>query len=138
MSQPAASGAVAPDARTTGQLAMALSDQVSRLVKDEIALATADMKSKTGKLAAGGGLLAAAGVLAFSALIALLVAGGLGIAVALPSWLAALIMGGAFLVGAALLGLVGIRSLKGGTPPVPQEAIGGLKLDLAIVKQVKP
>ena len=137
MTQPVISGVHPPDARSTGQLAVALGDQISRLVRDEIALAAADMKAKGSKVLAGGGLVVAAALAGLCAVVALLVAAGLGIAVALPGWLSALIMGGVFLLVAAVLGLVGIRAFKRGVPPVPTEAISGLKRDLAIVKQVK-
>ena len=101
-------GAPSPiDARTSGQLVGALSDQVSRLVKDEIALATADVKAKASKLAAGSGLLAGAAVLALCMVVALLVAAGLGFALIVSSWLAALIMAAIFLFVAAVLGVPG-------------------------------
>ncbi len=141
MALPVTSEAGAPsptDPRTSGQLAAAMSEQVSRLVKDEIALATADVKTKAGKLAVGGAMLGAAGLLGFAALVALLVAGGLGLALVFASWLAALIMGGVFILLAAVLALRGLRLLKRGSPPVPKEALDGLKTDLGIVKQVKP
>ena len=126
------------DPRTTGQLAVALTDQVSRLVKDEVALATADVKTKVSALAKGGGMLAAAGVLGFFGLVALFVAGGLGLAVYFSDWLSALIVAGVFLVVTAVLALVGLRSVKRGAPPVPKEAIAGLKTDLSLVKGITP
>lgn len=138
MSQPAAPVTAPLDTRNSGQLAVALTDQLSRLVKDEIALAQVDVKAAVAKLAAGGGMLAAAAVVGIAALVALLVGGGLGIALVLPSWLAALILGGGFLLLAGLLALVGLRAMKRGGSPVPNEAIDGLKLDVAIMKQVKP
>jgi hypothetical protein len=138
MPDPVAADAATSDARTSGQLALAFTDQVTRLVKDELALAQAEVKAKVPKLGIGAGLLAAAGLLAVCALVALLVGGGLAIALVFPSWLAALIMGGGFLLIAGLLALVGKRDVGKGTPPVPREAIAGLKTDLALVKKAKP
>jgi hypothetical protein len=126
------------DTRSSGQLAIALSDQISRLVKSEIELAQAEVKSSVAKLGAGIGLFAAAGFLGFCLLICLLVAGGLGLAVEFSSWLAALIEAGVFLVLAAVLALLGLRAVKKAGSPVPQQAIAGLKSDLALLKQVKP
>lgn len=129
---------VTPQERSTGQLAIALSDQVSRLVKAEIELAQAEVKSSIGKIGAGAGMLAAAALLGLCLVICLLVAGGLGLAQAFPSWLAALIEAAVFLVLTGLLALLGLRAVKRGGSPVPQEAIAGLRTDLAVVKQVKP
>jgi hypothetical protein len=81
---------------------------------------------------------AAAGVLGFCALVALFVAGGLGLAVYFSDWLSALIVAGVFLLVTAVLARVGIRSVKKGAPPVPKEAIAGLKTDLSLVKGITP
>ena len=135
---PANGSPVHADPRSSGQLAVALSDQISRLVRSEIELAQAEVTSSVAKLGAGAGMLAAAGVFGLSLLVCLLVAGGLGLAVAFPAWLAALIEAGAFLVIAGLLGLLGLRAIKKGGSPVPQQAITGLKTDIAVLKQVKP
>ncbi len=127
-----------PDPRSTGQLAVALGDQISRLVKDELALAAADVKTTVSSLAKGIGMLAAAGVLAFFLLVALFVAGGLGLAVYFSDWLSALIVAGVFLLVAAVLALSGLKVLKRGGSPVPGEAIAGIKTDLALVKGITP
>ena len=137
MTQPAAAEAP-PDTRTSGQLALAFTDQVTRLVKDEIALAQAEVKAKLPKLGIGAGLLAAAGLLAVCALVALLVGAGLAIALVLPSWAAALILGGGFVLLAGILAVTGRAGLKKGSPPVPREAIAGVRTDLALVKRAKP
>ncbi|HEX7353648.1 MAG TPA: phage holin family protein [Mycobacteriales bacterium] len=138
MSDPVAADAATPDARSSGQLALAFTDQVTRLVKDELALAQAEVKAKLPRLGIGAGLLAAAGLLVACGLVALLVGGGLAIALVFPSWLAALIMGGGFVLLAGLLALIGKRGVSKGTPPVPQEAIAGLRTDLALVKRARP
>lgn len=138
MSDPVAADAATSDARSSGQLALAFTDQVTRLVKDELALAQAEVKAKMPKLGVGAGLLAGAGMLAVCGLVALLVAGGLAIALVLAGWLAALVMGGGFVLLAGILALVGKRGLSAGSPPVPEEAIAGLKTDLALVKRAKP
>ena len=138
MPEPVAADAATPDVRTTGQLAIAFTDQVTRLVKDEIALAQAEVKAKVPKLGIGVGLLVGAALLGVCALVALLVGGGLAVALVLPSWAAALAMGGGFVLIAGILALVGKRAVSKGSPPVPREAIAGLKSDLALVKKAKP
>ena len=126
------------DPRSGGQLAIALTDQVSRLVRDEIALAQAEVKSSVAKIGVGAAMLAAAALFGLCLLVCLLVAGGLGLAIVFPDWLAALIEAGAFLLLTLVPALLGLRSIKKGGSPVPQQAITGLKTDLAVVKQVKP
>ena len=79
-----------------------------------------------------------AALLGVCALVALLVGGGLAVALVLPSWAAALAMGGGFVLIAGILALVGKRAVSKGSPPVPREAIAGLKSDLALVKKAKP
>jgi hypothetical protein len=52
----------------------------------------------------------------------------------LPVWLALLIVGVALLLVAALLGLLAVRSLQRGTPPVPKQAIDEAKLTTQVLK----
>jgi hypothetical protein len=58
---------------------------------------------------------------------------GVGATVFAP-WLAALIVAGALLVIVAILVLVGIRSIKKGIPPVPEESVDSLKKDVNAIK----
>jgi len=60
----------------------------------------------------------------------------MGIATALPGWLAALIVGGALLVITVVLVLVGVNQLKRGTPPVPTETIESVKKDVNAIKGI--
>ncbi len=125
------------DERSTGELVGQLSGQVSQLVRSELKLAQIELKAKTQKLGAGIGLFAGAGVIAFYSVGVLLAAAVLGLAVVLPAWAAALIVFGVMLVVAAVLVLIGIRLVKRGSPPVPQQAIEGLKTDVSILKNLK-
>jgi hypothetical protein len=62
----------------------------------------------------------------------------LALATALAGWLAALIVFAAYIVLAAVMGLVGLGKLKGATPIVPERTIESLKGDLKWVgTQVK-
>jgi hypothetical protein len=66
----------------------------------------------------------------------LLAAAVLGIATALPAWLAALIVGGALLIIMIALVLIGVMLLKRGAPPVPEETIASVKKDVNAIKGI--
>ncbi len=118
-----------------GPLTAQLSEQVSRLVRDEVALAKLEISEKGKRLGVGAGILGAAGVLAVYGLAAALVTAGLALALVVSGWLAALIVTGGVFLLVALLALVGLRSVKRGAPPVPAAAIAGVKRDVAAVRE---
>ena len=118
----------------TGELVRQASEQLSRLVRDELRLARAELAEKGKQGGIGAGMLGGAGVVALYALAALLVAGGLALAIVLPGWLAALIVGVVLLAVAGVLALVGRARVKRGVPPVPTGAIHDMKTDVDEVK----
>jgi hypothetical protein len=103
---------------TTGELTIQLGDQVSRLVKEEMALAKAELFASARQSVLGGGMLGAAAVAGFTCWLAMVAAAIAGIAAGLPAWAAALIVGGALGAAAGLLTLLGTRRLARGTPPL--------------------
>lgn len=121
--------------QSVAQLVDRLSTQVSTLVRDEMALATAEMKRKGAQAGVGVGLGGAAGVLLLLGLGALVAAAVLGIALVLAAWLAALIMGTALLVLAGLLALAGYGQVRDAAPPVPQQAVQSTKRDIETVRE---
>jgi Flp pilus assembly protein TadB len=76
-----------------------------------------------------------AGVLALYGGGALVAAVILALALVMPGWLAAVIVGVALLILAALLGLGGKRQVSKATPPLPEEAIESIKADVDAVRQ---
>lgn len=118
-----------------GELVSALSEKFSALIRDEIRLAKAEMAEKAKNAGIGIGLFVGAGVLAFwgtGVLIATII---LGIAEALPAWLASLIVFvGIMLVVGALI-LIGKKSLEKGTPPVPERAQASIKADVEALRE---
>lgn len=118
-----------------GQLASQLSEQVSRLVHDELALAQLEAKRKAKRLGLGVGMFGAGGALAFFALGCLVAAAVLGLATAVSAWLAALIVAGALLVVAGAIALAGKKGVQQGAPPLPTEAIESTKADVAAVRE---
>ncbi len=118
-----------------GQLTSQVSEQVTRLVRDELALAQIEAKSKVKHLGIGVGMFGGAGVFGFYALGVFIAAAVLGLATALDAWLAALIVGAVLLIVAGVVALTGKKNLSQGSPPVPKEAIESTKTDVATVRE---
>jgi len=123
-----------PADASTGALLIRFVDQLTGLLKAEIALAKQEMANKGKRLGVGIGMFGAAAFLGIYALAALITAGGLALALVFDGWLAALIVAGGLIFLAALLIFAGVKSVKRGTPPVPTAAIDGTKKDLATAK----
>jgi protein-S-isoprenylcysteine O-methyltransferase Ste14 len=115
-------------------LAASIPRQVSRLVRDELRAAQAELATKLKAAGVGAGILAGALVLLLFAINALLAAAILGLAMVLPAWLSALLVGVVLAIIAAVLALIGVRKLKAGVPPVPEESIDSVKEDIRTVK----
>ena len=125
----------APEDASTGQLIGQLTEQISRLVRDEARLAQAEGTQKAKRLGIGAGLFGGAGLFAFLGLAVLIAAAVLALALVLPGWLAALIVAVVLFAVAGVLALVGKKDVEKGTPPVPTEAIASTKSDIQTVKE---
>ena len=98
--------------RTLGQLVADATNDISSIVRSEIALAKAEMSADAKKAGLGAGMFAASGIFAFLALILLLIAAAYGlVAAGLAPWLAFLIVAVVLLVIGAILVLVGKSSI---------------------------
>lgn len=103
---------------TLGALFATASRDLSTLVRSEIELAKAELRVDMQNAAKGGAMFGAAGFLSVLAVILLSIAAAYGL-VALglhPGW-AFLIVAGAYLLVAAVLGLVGKRTVSKVGPP---------------------
>ena len=120
---------------STGQLIGQLTEQISRLVRDEARLAQAEVTQKAKRLGVGAGLFGGAGLVAFFGLAVLIAAVVLALALVVPGWLAALIVAVVLFAVAGVLALVGKKDVEKGAPPVPTEAIASTKQDIATVKE---
>ncbi|QFZ18035.1 phage holin family protein [Saccharothrix syringae] len=120
---------------STAELVNRLSEQVSRLARDEIRLAVAEMRTKGRRVGTGAGLLGGAGVLAWFGLGAVIAGLVLLLATVWPAWVSAFVVALAVLAVAGVLALAGRKQIDRGTPPVPEEAIAGVKQDIATVSE---
>ena len=118
------------------ELLKQLAEQTQTLVKQELALAKAEMTQKGKQAGLGAGLFGGAGVMglgAFGALTACLIA---LLATALNHvWLAALIVAVVYAAIAGILALLGKQRVEAGTPPVPERAIESTKQDVEAAKR---
>jgi uncharacterized membrane protein YqjE len=141
MTQPSPGGATRATAPppaaepSTGQLVSDLTDQISRLVRDEARLAQVEVTQKAKRLGIGAGLFGGAGLFAFFGLAALITTAILLLALVVPAWLAALIVAVVLFAVAGVLALVGKKDVQKATPPVPTEAIASTKTDIQTVKE---
>jgi putative superfamily III holin-X len=115
---------------TVRELTAQLGDDLTRLVKDEITLAKAELFASSRQAALGGGMLTGALIAGMTSWLALVAAAIAGIAAGLPVWAAALLVGVAFGIGAAGLTLLGVRRLRRGTPPL-QMTISSVRTGVA-------
>ena len=119
--------------RTLGQLVAQASDDLSGIVRAEMALAKAELRADAKNAALGGGLFGAAGYLGLLASILLVIAAAYGlVAAGLSPWLAFLIVAVVLLVLAGILALVG-KSRLGKLGP-PERTIRSAKGTIAAVK----
>jgi uncharacterized membrane protein YqjE len=121
--------------QSTAELVQRASDQITRLVRDEIALAKAELTEKGKHAGIGIGLFGGGGVLALygtGALIATLI---IVFDLFLPLWLAALIVAVLLFAVAGVMALLGKKQVTKAVPPEPEAAIASVKADVDEVKQ---
>lgn len=135
MSEDTGRGSTAVEDRSIAQLVQDMSEQIQRLVRDELRLATEELRRKGKRAQTGAGLAGAAGVLALFGAATLVAAAVLALALVLPAWASALIIGGGLLLVGGLAGLMGKQQLSAAVPPVPQEAVSGVPKDLAAMRE---
>ncbi|MGK5641862.1 phage holin family protein [Streptomyces sp. URMC 126] len=111
------------------------SDQLAELVRAEMRLARAEMVEKGRSFGKGGGLLGGAGLVGFVAFQALAATAVAALSLVLPVWAAALIVTAVLGVCAGVLALAGRRRIREAAPPVPGQAIEGVKKDTAMIKE---
>ncbi|WP_439564830.1 phage holin family protein [Microcella sp.] len=110
---------------------------IRELIEAEIASLKAEIVGKLKAAGIGAGFLVTAGVFAFFATLVLTAAGILALALVLPAWAAALIVGGALLVLAGIAAAIGVAQLKHGVPPTPTQTIESVKEDVRVVRGLR-
>jgi hypothetical protein len=122
-----------PENLSTADLLRRLSEQVRDLVRDELVLARQDLKAKGKAAGVGAGLGAVAAALGAAGGLALVAAAIAALALLLPVWAAALIVGGVLLVVAGVAGLAARSAVRRAGSPVPDATVEGLREDVRAV-----
>jgi uncharacterized membrane protein YqjE len=119
---------------STSELVSRAATQISTLVRDELALAKAELVTKGKRAGIGGGLLGSAVALALYGLGLLLILAVVALDLVWPLWLAVLVVAAAVFVIAGSTALIGKRQLAAAAPPLPTEAQASIAADLQTVK----
>jgi hypothetical protein len=120
---------------STAELVRQLSEQVTKLARDELRLAQLEMTRKGKRAGLGIGIFGGGGLLALYGLGCLLAAAIIGLATAVTAWLAALIIGAGLLLAAAAAAVIGKAQLGRAKPPVPEQATASVKADVEEIKE---
>jgi Putative Actinobacterial Holin-X, holin superfamily III len=127
----------ADERRGLGAAAKLVSERASSIVRLELQLAAAELKKKVVALGLGIALLVAAALFGLFALAFALATVAAALATVVSTWLALLIVTGGLFLLVGLLALLGIRSVRKGTPPLPTQAIAEAKLTTEALRNGK-
>src|SRR3954466_4026310 len=119
---------------SVAELVRQLSEQTTRLLRDEVELEKAELERKAKHAGVGAGMFGGAGLFGLYALGALTATLILALSTAVAGWLAALIVTVAYAAIAGVLALRGKAKVQQATPPVPEQARDSVKRDIAETK----
>jgi MFS family permease len=119
---------------SAAELVKQLSEQTSRLVRNEVELAKAELSEKGKRAGMGAGMFGGAGVFGLYALGALTAAVIAALATAVATWLAALIVAVVWGAIAGVMALMGKKKVQQAVPPVPEETVESVKEDVQWTK----
>ncbi len=119
--------------RSTADLVKLASEQISQLVRDELKLATADIKEKGKHAGVGAGFLGGGGVVALYALAGLFTSIVILLDLVMPLWAASGLVTLVLFAVAAVLAVLGRKQVKQATPAMPERAVSSVKQDIHTV-----
>jgi Putative Actinobacterial Holin-X, holin superfamily III len=117
-----------------GPAAKQVAEHASTLARLELELATLEIKRKVAALGIGIGLVVGAGIFILFALGFGLAAAAAALALVVPTWAALLIVFGGLALFSLLLALIGLKLIRKGTPPVPEQALTEARLTTEALK----
>lgn len=120
---------------SVGELVKQASEQLSALVRQEMRLAQAEMTQKGKRARVGGGMFGGAAAVGYVAFMAFAAAAIAGLWLVVPLWGAALIVAGVLLLVAGILALLGKQQMSQAKPPMPGQAISGMKADMEAIRE---
>src|SRR4051794_22173362 len=119
---------------SVAELVRQLSEQTTRLVRDEVELAKAELEQKAKNAGVGAGMFGGAALFGLYALGALTATLILALSTAVAGWVAALIVTVVYGVIAGVLALTGKTKVQKATPPVPEQARDSVRRDIEETK----
>jgi uncharacterized membrane protein YqjE len=122
------------DTAPTAELVRRAAEQISTLVRDELALAKVKLVEKGKRAGLGGGLFGAAAVLAWFGVGLLLTLLVVVLDLVWPLWLAVLVVLVVVLAAAGIAALLGRQQIQRAVPPTPQQAVDGVRADVDAVR----
>ncbi|WP_193106752.1 phage holin family protein [Brachybacterium sp. FME24] len=123
-----------PEEPSVADLVDRLSEQTSRLVRDELRLARAEYTEKAKQGGTAAGLFGAGAVLAWFGLGALIATAILLLALVLPAWAAALIVTAVIFAAAGIAALLGKKKTEG-LSPTPERTVATVRRDADEIKE---
>jgi hypothetical protein len=125
-----------PDpARPAGELLGDLVDELRRLARAEVQLAMTETRRKAKRMGIGAGAMGAAAALGLCGTGALVACAMIALARVLPWWLAALLTGVGVLMIAGMFASVGLVSIRGAMPLIPQWTITSVREDIDTIRK---
>jgi hypothetical protein len=121
------------DERSLGELFSELAAETGTLVRQEVALAQAEVTAKATRVGKNVGFLAIGGAVGYAAMLSILAGIVLGLSYFMPAWIAAVLVG--LLVGAVAFFVISsaIEELKN-TNLKPEETVESIKEDAKWLK----
>jgi hypothetical protein len=119
------------DGVSTAQLVSRLAEELSRLARNEFKLARMRLQHNGKRAGLGAATMGGAGALAAYGGACLVAAAIIALALVMPAWAAAIVVGVVLIVGAGIAGLVGRKTLQSASPgSVPKETLESLSADV--------
>jgi uncharacterized membrane protein YqjE len=119
---------------STADLVSQAAAQISTLVRDELALAKAELAEKGKRAGVGGGLFGGAAVLAWFGLALLVALAVVALDLVWPLWVSILVVMIVVFAAAGVAALLGKKQLSKSSPLVPEKTIASVEADIATVK----
>ena len=117
-----------------GPAAKQVAEHASSLARLELELAALEVKRKVAALGVGIGLAVGGGIFLLFALGFGLAAAAAALALVVPTWAALLIVFGGLVLFSLLLALIGLKLIRKGSPPVPEQALTEARLTTEALK----
>ncbi|CAN7192268.1 phage holin family protein [Mycolicibacterium frederiksbergense] len=125
-----------PEQASIPELINRLTEQTSRLVRDEMALAQQEFRIAAKRTGIGAGLFSTAGLLAYTGLLAVVAAAIAALSLALPVWAAAAIVAAVLFAAAGIAGVLGKKQVEQ-APAAAHEVTASVSEDVHAVKEAR-